>query len=185
MHEKSLNLPLKNEKYLKIFNNAGFVIIINNSTQTIIDLKNSGTETIFTSTNSAKGNLPSIINKVSNDVYCAFSSEYKIVEDSKLTISVHSQFHKVNTKPLNNLNIIGSRLLIPIFNLFPFILKFSKSFLVKKFFKPGKSVGRYSKVITIKNYSYDSSDSFTIPKGYEVIDNYIHHPIKMASQNYV
>ena len=126
--ERNINLPLKNEKYLKIFNHAGFVIIINNSTQVIIDLKNSGTETIYTSTKSTKGNLPSIINKASNDIYCAFSSEYKIVEDSKLTISVYSEFHKVNTKPLNSLNIIGSRLLIPIFNLFPFILKFGKSF---------------------------------------------------------
>ncbi len=183
--ERNINLPLKNEKYLKIFNHAGFVIIINNSTQVIIDLKNSGTETIYTSTKSTKGNLPSIINKASNDIYCAFSSEYKIVEDSKLTISVYSEFHKVNTKPLNSLNIIGSRLLIPIFNLFPFILKFGKSFLVKRFFKPGKSVGSYSKVITIENYNYDSSDSFVIPKGYEIVSNYIHHPIKMASQNYV
>ena len=172
------------KKYLKIFNNAGFVIIINNSTQTIIDLKNSGTETIYTQTNSARGYLPTIINKVSNEIYCAFNSEFKIVEDTKLTISIYSKFNKVNTKPLNNLSIIVSRLLIPIFHLFPFILKIGKSFIVKRFFQPGNSVGSYSKVITIENYNYITSDSFSIPKGYEVVDKYIHHPIKMASQNY-
>lgn len=182
---KNISLPISKDKYLKVFKNAGLVVIKNNSHQTIIDLKNGGSESNFTLTISNRGSIPTLVKNDSKKIFCALNSKYEINQESNTKIYIYSKFYKINTKPLNISNILFSRLLVPFFNLFPFVLKFGKSFLAKRYFEPGKSIGFYEKEINIENFSFDSSDSYSIPEGFRLVENYNYHPIKMASQNYI
>ena len=56
---------------------------------------------------------------------------------------------------------------------------------MSKYFSPGKSVGEYSKNITITDFEIISKEKFSYPAKFEEIKGYNHHPIKMASQNYL
>tara|TARA_B100001250_G_scaffold364141_1_gene343948 strand:+ start:1264 stop:2766 length:1503 start_codon:yes stop_codon:yes gene_type:complete len=182
---KNMTLPITKEKYLKIFPEAGLVVLKNKGKQTVIDLNKSGIDAVFTNKSSKRSSLPAISPSNRSDIFCAFNSSFKVVEEGEIiNISINSKFYKVNTKPISSLSILGSRLLIPIFVSFPWILKQLKKFIVSVYFLPGKSVGNYTKSVIIENFTLVSDQSYDIPKDFIFIEEYKHHPIRMASQNY-
>jgi len=183
---RNLILPLTKERYLKIFNEAGLVVLKNQEKQTIIDLNKSGVGAVFTKTGYKRSAIPAISTANRRNIFCAFNSSFKVTEEDGITsISINSKFHKINTKPINSLSIVGSRLSIPFFVSFPWILKYLKKFIVSVYFLPGKSVGSYRKSIRIEDFILTSDYSYDIPQDFIFIEEYKHHPIRMASQNYI
>ena len=184
-NSERITLPIHKEKYIKLFKEAGFLIVINNNSQKILDLNMSGQEAHFTESSGFRTGVFTI-QKSNNKIFCALNSKFSINEnDSRITISLFSKFYEVNTKPLNSKELIGSRLLIPIFNLFPSVLKIVKNIAVKKFFLLGKPVGEYKKVIEVFDYEISQEEIASYPNSFKKVDKFIHHPIKMASQNYI
>jgi len=179
-----INLPIKRNQYIKIFKNAGFIILINKENQTIVDLNKSGIISEFTRLGSTREPIPSIINKKSRKVFCTVNSNYIFDENTKITVKIESKFYEINTKPLSRMHMIGSRVLIPFFILFPWILRRLKLIAVSKYFLPRKSVGSHLRKLIIENYKLDFIDEFDIPVQYTLVDDFFHHPVRMASQNY-
>jgi hypothetical protein len=183
---RNITLPIHQDKYLKIFNEAGLVIVKNGNKQTILDLNKCGLEAVFTNLSSKRGSLPAVSSPKRGDIFCALNSSFEVSEDTQITnISIASKFYKINTKPISSLSIVGSRLLMPVFILFPRILKYLKKFIVFKYFIPGKSLGEYSKIIKIQDFTVTSEQVYETPKNYGIIKDYKYHPIRMASQNYI
>ena len=65
------------------------------------------------------------------------------------------------------------------------MLKIVKNIAVKKFFLLGKPVGEYKKVIEVFDYEISLEEAASYPNSFKKVDKFIHHPIKMASQNYL
>tara|TARA_B100000427_G_scaffold329655_1_gene346868 strand:+ start:8396 stop:9871 length:1476 start_codon:yes stop_codon:yes gene_type:complete len=179
-----INLPLNESKYIKIFHDAGFIIIINKQNQTIIDLNKSGLITEIKNSGSKREAIPTIVHKKSSKVFCTINSNYVLEENSKITANIESRFYQINTKPLSRLNLIGSRLLIPFFIFFPWTLKRIKLAAVSKYFSPSKPIGSHLRKLIIQNYKLEFIDEYEIPDEYILVNDFYHHPVRMASQNY-
>ena len=74
---KNIKLPKNQEKYLKIFENAGF-IISNQNEQFIIDLKNAGSISVFSKDNANRKGSAMIVHKKVKLFIESLNSEYKI-----------------------------------------------------------------------------------------------------------
>ncbi len=186
IHLNELKIPLNNGNFVKIYDDAGLVIVLNNKKQTIIDLNKAGMEFNYTSNSSTHTNLKTICNIKNKKIYCALGSEFKIKKNNqKININITSKFYETNTQPLKSIELIASRLLIPVFKISPTILNLVKKTAVSKYFSHGKSIGKYVKKIEILDYDIISKEEFSYPANYKEIDGYSHHPIKMASQNYI
>ena len=175
-----------NGSFVKILQDAGFVIVMKENKQTIIDLNKAGMEFSYSYDSKTNTKLKAIRNIKSKKIYCALGSDFKIHDNGKkITINISSQFYEINTEPLKSIELIASRLLIPFFMISPTILKIVKKIAVSKYFSPRRSVGKYNKNIIITDFEIINEENFSFPVKFEEIEGYSHHPIKMASQNYL
>ena len=111
-----------NQNSTKILQDAGFVIVMKENKQTIIDLNKAGMEFSYSYESKTNTKLKAIRNLKTKKIYCTLGSDFKILEDDqKITIDISSQFYEINTKPLKSIELIASRLLIPFLKISPFI----------------------------------------------------------------
>lgn len=182
---KNFEIPISNNKLTKVFFDSGFVFNLNNRVQNIVDLNKGGI--VYTFTNDAKKHeaIPSIRKLGKNNIFCAMNTKYEVHTGEPIEINVVSKFYKINTKSLNSTNVFLSRAAIPVIKIFPKILQVIKKTVVSKFFIPNKSIGFYNKKISIDNYKLTTSEKYTYPNGFEKVEGFYYHPIRMASQNYL
>lgn len=186
VQQTSLKLPISNDNFVKVFDQAGFVIVKKNNKQTIIDLNKAGIEFYFSKDSKSYSKLKTIYNLKDKKFYCTLKSDFKIFnENKKITINISSKYKSINSQPLKSIELVISRLLIPIFKISPRILNYVKKIAVSQFFSPGKSIGKYSKNIIIKDFEIISEEEYSFPSSCIEVEGSNHHPIKMASQNYL
>ena len=145
---KNIKLPKNQEKYLKIFENAGFIISSNQNEQFIIDLKNAGSISVFSKDNANRKGSAMIVHNKSKIVYRVLNSEYKIEKKENINITVQGQFYKTNTSSIGITETLLSRLFLPVISNFPGLFNQIKLFIAKKYFKPSRAVGFF------KRYNY-------------------------------
>lgn len=182
---KNFEIPIFNNKLTKVFLDSGFVFNLNNNVQNIVDLNKGGIVYSFTNDEKNHEAIPTIRKLGKNNIFCAINTEYEVHNGEPIIINVVSKFYKINTKSLNSINVFLSRAAIPVIRIFPKILQVIKKTVVSKFFIPSKSVGSYSKTIFIDNYKLTTSEKYTYPNGFEKVEGFYYHPIRMASQNYL
>ncbi len=182
---KNFELPIFNDNLTKVFLDSGFVFNLNNKVQNIIDLNKGGIVHSFTSDKKNYEAIPTIRKLRKNSIFCAINTEYEVHVSEPIEINVVSKFYKINTKSLDSVSVFLSRAAIPIIRIFPKILQVIKRTVVSKFFIPNKSVGSFKKTIFIDNYKLTTSEKYTYPNGFEKVEGFYYHPIRMASQNYL
>ena len=142
---KNIKLPKNQDKYLKIFKKAGFLIISNQNEQTIIDLKNAGSISNFSKDNVTREGSPLIVHKKRKTIYRVLNSEYKIEQNDDVNITIRGSFYKTNTGSIGIKETLLSRLFLPGISYFPNLFNLIKFLIAKKYFIPSKKKGFFEK----------------------------------------
>ena len=180
---KAVLLPKYEQKYLKAYKDAGFVILVNKDKQTIIDTNNSSSIHKFTEKSREIESSPLIVKDKKILSAQTINRQIDLKSENHIIIKTHSSFSKISTSPINVFQSVLIRLFTASIGKNKYLLSLSKKYIVNKFFSSNKTIGSFDRNIEIRDQEIILNESFDIPQGF-TLERSKFHNTKMASQNY-